>query len=340
MSNDQSSDPGTNESADAIVELALSEAARGDSDAALLELDRALELAPHHAQAWYTKGCIYSDRHQYALSVDCYENSIKHAPADRVAIPLFNLGNAYREIGDREKASMAFLRATEADPSMADAWINLGRELDDGGEHSRAIDCYDIALRMVPDDVDALKNRGNSLTALDRFEEAEKSYRAALANDPTEFQAMIGLAACLRTTEQFEEGLQWIDKSLDLSPEPLALIEKTRLLHESKRFEEALALIDQLIELGLQHPGFFVFRGEILGDLQRAEDSVSQFDAALAQDPHYLPALFRKAEQLAVLGNVNEAKRTLDQYFEHTDQDDEDLPEAEALRNALSHNQA
>lgn len=337
MSNDQSGDPGTNESTDALVELALSEAARGDSDAALLELDRALELDPQHAQAWYTKGCIYSDRRQFALSVDCYENSVKHTSEDRVAIPLFNLGNAYRELGDRLNASTAFLRATEADPTMADAWINLGRELDDGGEHARAIQCYDVALELAPEDVDAHKNRGNSQTALEQFEEAEQSYRSALAIYPLEHQAMIGLAACLRSTEKFDEGIEWIDKSLALAQEPLALIEKTRLLHESKRFEEALALIDQLIERGLEHPGFFVFRGEILGDMQRADQAVAQFDDALAKDPGYSPALFRKAEQLAVLGKVEAAKRTLDQYFEQTDQDDEDLLAAEALRNALSH---
>jgi len=321
-------------SADAFVQAALEEVIRGDSDAALAELEQALERNPLHGQAWYTKGCIYSERRQFALAVGCYEKSAENAP-DHAAIPLFNLGNAYRELGDSENASMAFLRATEADPTMSDAWINLGRELDDGGEHQRAVQCYDVALEIAPEDSDALKNRGNSLAALDQFEEAEKSYHLAIESDPREAQAMIGLAQCLRNQERYQEGLQWIDNSLEITPDPLALIEKTRLLHESQQLEEALELIDYLFGLGLEHPAFYVFKGEILGELARNEDAVLEYDHALERDPLYLPALFRKAEQLVALGRYDDAKATLAQYFENTTDDDEDRDDAEALRGTL-----
>lgn len=90
-----------------------------------------------------------------------------------------------------------------------------------------------------------------------------------------------------------------------------------------------------ILDLGLEHPGYFVFKGEILGDLDRAADAVREYDKAIEQDPLYAPALFRKAEQLAVQNLLDEAKATLEFYFANATSDDEDRPDAESLRDAL-----
>uniref|UniRef100_A0A7N0TPL6 Tetratricopeptide repeat protein 33 n=1 Tax=Kalanchoe fedtschenkoi TaxID=63787 RepID=A0A7N0TPL6_KALFE len=63
------------------------------------------------------------------------------------------------EIGDAWKALKAATRATELDPSWAEAWITLGRTQLNFGEPDNAIQSFNRALVIKPDSLEAQEGK-------------------------------------------------------------------------------------------------------------------------------------------------------------------------------------
>ena len=62
-----------------------------------------------------------------------------------------------------DEALIAFDKAIELDPQLAEAWNNKGNALDVQGKHDEAIKAYDEALRLDPNYVMAWTNKGVAL---------------------------------------------------------------------------------------------------------------------------------------------------------------------------------
>jgi tetratricopeptide (TPR) repeat protein len=303
----------------------------GKTDKAAARLREVVKSDPRHAHAWFCLGTVHSGLGQHESAIDCYRQSAEHAPADKRALPLFNMGNALQTLGRLDEALKVFELTTQADPEMADGWINRGRLLDDAGHHADAIDCYDKALALAPDDVTALANRGNSLRSLERFDDARASYEAALALEPDNIAGLIGLALCLAALGRPEEGLRFADKAVAESGYPPALAERALILAQLKRYDEALTSIGEAIRAGFDTAPTYHNRGEILALAGRLDDAIESFDEALKREPRYVPALFGKARALCNAQRYGPAKAAIDVYFACSDETDRLRTAANAL---------
>lgn len=295
---------------------------QGDFDQALTWFARATEIEPGNAQAWYCQGTIHSERTDYRAAIDCYARSAKTA-GNRAALPLYNMGNAYQELGEVPAALKCFELAIAADPQMADAWINRGRLQDDSGQHAAAIESYDTALRLVPDDAMAWANRGNSLRSLTRHQEALDSYARARQHEPQNLAALIGTGACLGQLGQPEKGLQLLDYVVGQIDHPTAHLERSVLLGIAQRQAEALAAIDAALRAGCDTPQAWNNRGEYLAKLDRVAESLECFDRAVALDPGFAPAWFGKARVLCSQGRKADAIAAIERYFATTNGTDQ-----------------
>jgi len=98
------------------------------------------------------------------------------------------------EASDPSKASEAYRRALEADPTHRGAAINLGRLLHERGELREAEGVYRAGLADAGADATLLFNLAVLLEDLKRPDEARISYRAALKADPAMPDAHFNLA--------------------------------------------------------------------------------------------------------------------------------------------------
>jgi len=92
-----------------------------------------------------------------------YEQAVKLKP--RYATALNNLGNAWKHLGDPEKALEFYGKAIDVDRSYADAWANSGSAHLLRSRHPDAERCLSEALRLNPQSVEALCNMAWSPTA-------------------------------------------------------------------------------------------------------------------------------------------------------------------------------
>ena len=317
--------------ADEVFEAGMRAIEQGDHPEAQRMFTQVLEADPTNTQALYFQGCILSEAGRYAEAIPVYEECLRHAGDDQSGHPLFNLGYAYQAVGDIRNALLAFQGATQADPMMADAWINIGRLLDDMGTHETAVECYDTALKIQPQDSMALANRGNSLKSLERYPEALTSYDMALQEDPDDFAARTGRAVCLFHTGDPESGLRLLDEVIATSGSVAAKFERSVLLVLSEKYVDALALLEGILEDGFSDREIYNNRGECLAKLNRTEEALASFEESLAIDGEFTGALFGQARLLVNLDRVEEARPITERLIAAADEQEQQEDHIRAL---------
>jgi superkiller protein 3 len=302
----------------------------GDPEAAAKAFGAAVRLDPENAKAWYGKGCAHAEIEQYQEAIDAHRQSARFA-GDRAALPLYNMGIAYQELGDIPAAIRCYRDAVEADPGMADAWINLGRIRDDAGQHLEAIEHYDTALAVEPGDAVAWSNRGNSLRALGRLQESLESYRRTLELDRENLAARVGIGACLVDGGEPAAGIAALRRVVDDTGEPVAAAELGTALARTGNHGEAVPVFDAVIEAGFTSAEISNNRAECLASLDRIDEALSGFDDAMALNPGFAPAWFGKARVLVNAGRIDEARPVAQRYRELADETNLSNPSVRAL---------
>ena len=156
------------------------------------------------------------------------------------------LGDQFLENNQTEQAIDAYLRATELDPDLADAWFKLGiayglvekeQELaaqndvnvtEDSGKPEKpnsekafrkAVEAYKKILDQNPDDHAALFNLGRSYNKLNEDQEAAKTLKQAVKLNPEDSEYQTELGAILIKLAQYHEAISPLKKALELDPE-------------------------------------------------------------------------------------------------------------------------
>ena len=76
-----------------------------------------------------------------------------------------------------------FMRATELQPSMYQAWNYVGYTNRKLGNYEAALQAYDRALRLKPDYAEAIEYRGHAYLGLNRLSEAKDAYLALYSSN-------------------------------------------------------------------------------------------------------------------------------------------------------------
>ena len=109
----------------------------------------------------------------------------------------YNIGVAYNELGEFEKAKLHLQQVIKLDPKYVNALAALGFAQVRTGDIAAAAQTLKTAVSVDPSNVHALKNLGGCLLQLGRFEEAEPILRRAVHVAPGDVQSAFGLAEAL-----------------------------------------------------------------------------------------------------------------------------------------------
>ena len=132
---------------------------------------------------------------------------------------LFNLGLAYGDAGQYEKAIASYKEAIRINPDDADAHYNLGFVYGDAGQHEKAIASYKEAIRINPDDADAHYNLGLAYRKLGQYEKAIASYKESIRIKPDDANAHYNLGFIYDELGQYEEAIASYKEVLRINPD-------------------------------------------------------------------------------------------------------------------------
>ena len=119
-------------------------------------LEKAIELDPAKAEAFYYLGKLYASKKEYAKAIQSYNKAIDLAPSSPDAF--FNLGFIYYARKDYPKAEAMFLKVTELQPAYLDeAYFNLAVVQNLQGKKEESIGNLERALEVNPNNDRAKK---------------------------------------------------------------------------------------------------------------------------------------------------------------------------------------
>ncbi len=218
--------------------------------------------------------------------------------------------------GELVEAESVLRAVLDREPQLVVVWQKLGEVLESRGQTQGAFEAYRSAFESSGGDAaDAGVKTAAMLLRLGRVEEAREHALAVAGRSPV-VNEVLAQAAMMEgdldaAAEYLEQAIA--DRGANVSP----LITKTNWLNRRGRFEEALALSDQVLaevdDRGNREMlgPLFLYRGTALAALDRSGEAVDAYRQAIAAQGELLGAYSALAFLHALEDRAADAGRTL-----------------------------
>jgi tetratricopeptide (TPR) repeat protein len=140
---------GDENAADAIAR-GQSLARSGKTEEALAAFDRALDLDPYNAQAFYHRGLLYQTERQHPQAVADFTSANGLMP--QWVDPLVGRAVSYLAMEKVREAASDLDEAVQADPQNGQAWVTRGLAYERLGDKAKAAGSFARALAIRPKD--------------------------------------------------------------------------------------------------------------------------------------------------------------------------------------------
>lgn len=219
---------------------------------ALYAINKANALKPSSTDILWVRGCILCEyanasgsqpRRLYLEAIDNFEQC---TPIAQPGVLHYNLGNCYSGLEDHPKAIEYFDRAlTEKLPKelAAQIWKNRGTCFFHMGNYLEEQRCYAIAIEAFPPLWEAYFSWATTSVHLNEFNEAERL---------------------------IELGMPYVPKSKGQQAKANYLLAYTKW--KLSKDEEALSIVDQILQLHPAHNNAYLLKAHLLMSLWRQND--------------------------------------------------------------------
>ncbi len=163
---------------------------------------------------YLSRGDDFYQSNEYELALKAYDKAIELKPD--FAAAWYNRGVALGELGRYEEALKAYDKAIELKLDFAAAWDSRGVALDELGRHDEALEAHDKAIELKPDYARAWYNRGVTLGKRGRHDEALKAIDKAIELKPDYAEAWFHKACTYSLKGNKENALKNLSKAIDL----------------------------------------------------------------------------------------------------------------------------
>jgi tetratricopeptide (TPR) repeat protein len=305
------------------LRLGLQQHQRGRLDEAARLYQQVLAARPDHDDALHLIGVVALQQGDPAHAAALIGRAVALKPG--AAIYHANLGEAYRALGQLDRAADCCRTALRLRPHYPEAANNLGLALLGQGKTDDALAAFGDALRLKPDYAMACNNLGNALRLRGDLKEAETHFRRAVAMAPSLAEAHSNLGQLLLERHQPHESLTHLSAAVRLRPDLAeahnnlgnALRELGRLaearqayvqalqlnptlamtynnmgqaLQEENALHDALTWYEKALQLDLSSARFHCNLASLLAEQEKYDEAADRYRLALRLDPTYADA--------------------------------------------------
>jgi predicted O-linked N-acetylglucosamine transferase (SPINDLY family) len=225
---------------DAMHAVARRALERGETAAAIAQLEQATAIKPDNASLWCT------------------------------------LGAAHRRSDGLEAARQAYERALALKPDYPQVLSNLGEWCIAKGRAEEALGWFDKALGCAPNFFEARLNKVAALFELARYEDAREAAEQLVADQPDRPEPYLNLGNVLVHTGKAKQGIRQYKKALELRPGyPEAHFNLATMLGSRDDLVDAIDYLErQIKERGetVLHLGLLAAAHQATGHLTQAEE--------------------------------------------------------------------
>ena len=194
----------------------------GNTESALLALERAVEINPSLSESRTNLGNIYLKKDRVKDAIYEYRTALEINPRDAMAHN--NLGNAYIKRGWLNDAISQYCISLELDPNFIDVYKNLATAYCRREMFGRAQRALKEAIILEPKNASLYSQLGDVYSQMDAYEKAVSRYKKALKIKGDFAEAHYGLAICYNKLGLVDDEIRAYKKALVSKPDMVAAL--------------------------------------------------------------------------------------------------------------------
>ncbi len=251
-----------------------------DYDAAINQIQKAIDLDPEDVTSHLLLGTTYQDLENYKNAERSFQKAVELQPdlleaqqslglvlvrqwKYQTAIPILKkiekidptnleitkaLATAFEHTGNSSEAIAFLEKAITTHPGDLPIKKQLARLLSDEGNETRAIELLEKVVEIEPS-AENYNLMGIQYADLKQYEKAQELFTVAIKSNSVLASAWSNFAHTFDNLDQPEKALEIIEQGLERIPDHLSLLSyKAYLLSRIGKFDDSLALYDCVIE--------------------------------------------------------------------------------------------
>ncbi|MGH9663125.1 MAG: tetratricopeptide repeat protein, partial [Bryobacteraceae bacterium] len=273
---------------------------------------------PQRAEFYFQLGDAWRDGGNPDKAAAAYDEAVQHAPHS--ALMLRGLGVELRESRQWQRAADVLNRAVQAAPGEARGWYELGLLAAEQNRHADAIAAFGKAVALDPELPEAYNSLGSELADTGDFARAEEAFRTSLRMQPDSADAQANLATLLATKGALPEAAFHFQRALRDKPDnALARCNYAVALSRLNRMDEAQNQLELAVKTDPNLPEAHDLLGTLLEQKGRVEDGIREYREALRLRPDFSRAQLDLGVAYAQQGNTADAAGYLRQAAQSPD---------------------
>lgn len=268
--------------------------------------EQAIALDPWYAPAHYRLAIVLHDLlRQPAAALPHYQRALEVKPEWVEAHS--NLGNAYLDLGETERAIACYQKALSLNPDLPTTLYNLGLCLHAQGKLTEASACYEQSLYLEPGQADVHNNLGSVYLELKNYEAATRQFQAALSANPELLAAHYNLGYALHlqgnlaaARDRYQEVLLRDNKHQQ------ALLQLGQICLSEADFSGAISYYQRCLSLDPLNSAAHAGLATALLETGEPQTALHHFRQAVALDPDAVDVRLNFALVLLLLGHFPE----------------------------------
>ncbi|MEM7479713.1 MAG: tetratricopeptide repeat protein [Acidobacteriota bacterium] len=296
--------------------------ARGDSETALAEFQKAVEADPDHPPSLHALASMLRQMGDAAGAAQTLRRAMKLQPGRATAhVDLAGILVLAEQPRDAEAEAR---RALEIEPDLAEGHLVLGIALARQQRHEDALEAFARALELDPLEPEPRFERAMSLLALRRGGQAVAALGSVLALDPEHPAALANLGVLLESSEP-ETARRHLEQALRLAPGPqLAArshLSLGRIAERAGDFEQAAEHYASALGEDAAAVPAYLRLGSTRALAGDPEGAVTAYEDALKAAPGLAAPRLPLASAYLATGRPADARRALEAGLEQTPED-------------------
>jgi tetratricopeptide (TPR) repeat protein len=218
-------------------------------------------------------------------SVSLWENATANHPKD--ALSWSNLGLAYDDLKEYEKAAKAYEQALKADPKYFDASFNMAVAFNKLKRYDDAAKMFGYCMELKPDYADSWNARAQVWLTKGDFQKAVADFEKFAQMDTKEpkdkIQSSLGMAYA--GAGQNDRAIAAFDQALRIKPDPEYHFRKGNTLAAMGNMMEAIACYDAALGLAPDYVEAINNKGNAYASIGKFPEALAAFDKAIQMKP-------------------------------------------------------
>ena len=203
----------------AHYDLGVSWLKAGDPDRALRSFQRAYSVKPNEPKILVGLAAAYFQKQDYKQAYRYAQLAAASGDVEAKGEALLIAGKSAYNLGRFGEARSLLVKATDALPDRADAWLWLGLASYAMQDYKTAISALERSVQLDPSPVAKL-NLGAAYLAVKRFSDAEQILTQVVLEEPDNAEAWYNLGWALKALAREAEAQRAWKRALELGYEP------------------------------------------------------------------------------------------------------------------------